>query len=186
MPKALLISGSARINGNTQKITEELINGEEVEVVELLKLNIGYYTYSQQQQDDDFWEVILKMQRANSIIFATPVYWYSMSALMKTFFDRFTELITVRKDLGHSLKNKHVYLVTSSSSNKQPDGFEVPFRGICKYFGMNYKGSLHTWTKDGKIPEVLRDSIIKFKKKIFDRLRDQDNSLARQNNRMIY
>jgi len=186
MKKVLLISGSARINGNTQKIINELTRGEDVEIVELLKMNIGYYTYSQEQQDDDFWDVVLKMQRANCIIFATPVYWYAMSALMKTFFDRFTELTTVRKDLGNSLRNKNVYLITSSSSNHLPDGFDVPFRGLSKYFGMNYKGVLHSWTKEGELPEVLKDSIIKFKKKIFDRLHKNDNTLARQNNRMIY
>ncbi len=40
------------------------------------------------------------------LIFATPVYWYSMSGIMKVFFDRITDLLTIKKDIGRKLKGK--------------------------------------------------------------------------------
>lgn len=49
----------------------------------------------------------------NPIILATPVYWYSMSALMKTFIDRWGDLLDIRKDIGRRLTNKELYIITS-------------------------------------------------------------------------
>ena len=185
MSKPLIIFGSSRKNGNTGIIINEVFQGEEYDLVNLNDLNIGYYQYTDKTQQDDFIDQILKMQRTETIIFATPIYWYSMSAQMKTFFDRFSDLINVRKDLGQSLKSKRVFLITSSSQNYLPQGFEMPFKGIADYFGMVYKGSLHSWSKDGKIPEVLKDSIQKFRNKIFKHLNNTSHSLAKQNKRMV-
>ena len=41
--------------------------------------------------DDDFLGVAEAMVDAEAILFATPVYWYSMSGRLKRFFDRLTD-----------------------------------------------------------------------------------------------
>ncbi|MSO72982.1 MAG: hypothetical protein EXQ84_05165 [Rhodospirillaceae bacterium] len=65
-----------------------------------------------------------------------------MSAPLKTFLDRLTDLTTIRKDLGKMLKGKAIALLTSGTDDALPEGFEVPFRSMGAYFGMNYLGRL--------------------------------------------
>lgn len=36
-----------------------------------------------------------------------------MSALMKTFIDRWSDLLNIRKDIGRRLTNKELYVITS-------------------------------------------------------------------------
>ena len=57
---------------------------------------------------DDFKFVAGKMLAVDNIVFATPVYWYSMSECMKAFFDRLTDLLSFHKIIGKGLKGIHV------------------------------------------------------------------------------
>ena len=55
------------------------------------------------------------MVQYEQIIFATPIYWYAMSAQLKTFFDRMTDLLTIHKPLGRQLrKGKKMFLIACS------------------------------------------------------------------------
>jgi multimeric flavodoxin WrbA len=57
----------------------------------------------------------------DAIVFATPVYWYAMSGLMKVLFDRFTDLVTVRKDLGRRLRGRRVFLIACGTDPDLPN-----------------------------------------------------------------
>ena len=59
-------------------------------------------------QKDDMAEMIAKVQNADTIIFATPIYYYEMSGQLKTFLDRCNPLYPQEN------KFKDVYLITSS------------------------------------------------------------------------
>lgn len=59
-------------------------------------------------QKDDMADLIGKVQNADAIIFATPIYYYEMSGQLKTFLDRCNPLY------GQDNKFKDVYLITSS------------------------------------------------------------------------
>jgi multimeric flavodoxin WrbA len=117
-----------------------------VEFIDLQEKNIHYYNYQNHHMDDDFIPIAEKMVEADVVIFATPVYWYAMSGILKTFFDRFTDLITVRKDLGRALKHKKCYLICAGAAEEIPEGFEIPFEATCKYLDMEYKGSFYYYT----------------------------------------
>jgi hypothetical protein len=60
----------------------------------------------------DFLYVIEKMIEHDIIVFVSPVYWYSVSAELKVFIDRFSDLLTVHKSTGKKLKGKNIYLMT--------------------------------------------------------------------------
>jgi multimeric flavodoxin WrbA len=83
------------------------------------------------------------------LIFATPVYWYAMSGLMKVFFDRLTELITTSKPLGRAMKGKCCYLISCGTDAELPPGFDVPFRLTAKYFEMEFVSSHYLQIKAG-------------------------------------
>jgi len=147
MPKNLIIFGSSRNDGGTKEAVEAVFGNRNVPAIDLLTQNISYYDYNNAHENDDFFAVIEEMTKADKIIFATPVYWYTMSAIMKTLFDRFTDLITVKKEPRKMLKGKECYVISCGADEKMPICFEEPFSATCNYLGMEYKGCFYYSTK---------------------------------------
>lgn len=96
------------------------------------------------------------------IVFATPVYWYSMSGLMKNFFDRITDCLKIEKDLGRQLRGKKAMAIACGSDDHEAKGFFLPFRESSNYLGMTYLGNLHTWIEDESPDEIVLKRIKDF------------------------
>ncbi|CEO90515.1 flavodoxin family protein [Syntrophaceticus schinkii] len=105
--KVLAVQGSPKKKGNTALLLEHYLRGVEenhrnVEInrVFLQEKNIapctGCYTCIEKNSscviEDDMQELYGKIVEADLLIFATPVYWWSISAQLKTFVDRFCPL----------------------------------------------------------------------------------------------
>ncbi|MBN4072635.1 NAD(P)H-dependent oxidoreductase [Crocinitomix catalasitica] len=137
--RPLIIFGSARKDSNTRKLLDLHFTELDYEPIDLLDYKIYPYDYSTNYPaDDSFFIIIDRLLRHDTIVFATPVYWYSMSGQMKTFFDRFSDLVTVRKELGRQLKGKRIFLVATGEGKELPDGFEVPFQLTSEYLDMEF------------------------------------------------
>ncbi len=144
--KILILYGSSSPHGKTTKMVEALLEGMQAEAIDVGAGNITPYDYHHTNQNDDFFAISKKMIAADILVFATPVYWYAMSAQMKVFFDRFSDLITIRKADGRALAGKQAYLLVNGTGDLMPEGFEVPFERTCGYFGIAYNGAhyIHT------------------------------------------
>src|SRR5690606_7308447 len=106
--KTLIISGSSRQNSNTNFYIQSVFGQTDFVQINLLDENIAPYNYSNlYPENDGFIKITETMLQYQSIVLATPVYWYAMSGLMKTFFDRFSDLISTRKEVGRKLKDKY-------------------------------------------------------------------------------
>lgn len=100
MKNVLIISSSPRKNGNSELLCKEFYegaaeSGHHAEIVRLAEKQIGYckgcYVCRKKGkcvQDDDMMELLEKIKRADVLVLATPVYFYSMCAQLKTFIDR--------------------------------------------------------------------------------------------------
>ncbi len=97
--------------------------------------------------EDAFNDLVNVISEYNKIILGTPVYWYAMSSNMKVFFDRLTDLVTVKKEEGRKWRSKNVYLLAVGSDPQLPEGFEIPFRLTAQYFNMNYKACAYFCNK---------------------------------------
>lgn len=86
MSKILFINASEYGNGNTSRLGHEILNGLDYEQLNLVDYKI--YQLGQHFDDDQFEEVIAKMQAADTWVICTPVYWHNMSGHLKTWFDR--------------------------------------------------------------------------------------------------
>lgn len=99
--KVLILSSSPRHGGNSDVLCDEFMKGaleagNEVEKIFLKDKQINYCTgcsvcsmYGKPcPQKDDAAEVVEKMIAADVIVMATPVYFYTMCAQMKTLIDR--------------------------------------------------------------------------------------------------
>jgi multimeric flavodoxin WrbA len=143
--KTLIIIGSNREESNTIKFLKEIYGDNPYQLINLLHHHIAPYSYTgEYSTDDGFNDIVNVMKDYDDYVFATPVYWYSMSGLMKTFFDRLTDITTdPQKQIGKGLKGKSVSVIIAGSDSELPAGFEVPFMLTAKYFGMVFKGCVY-------------------------------------------
>ncbi len=159
----VIILGSARSDGNTRKVVDFLQKKFGHDLIDLNDYRINYFDYDNNHRNDDFLPLMKKLaSQYQSIIFATPVYWYSMSAIMKTFFDRISDLLIWEKDLGRSLRGKSMGVVSCSGHDDLTEGFDMPFRESANYLGMNYFGHTHAWVEDEILKEEVAQRLIDF------------------------
>ncbi|MEG2102102.1 flavodoxin family protein [Flavobacterium sp. FlaQc-28] len=142
--KKIIILGSSRKNGNTTKIVDEIAKEHHIDVVNLSDYNISYYDYESKNIEDDFLPLIKKIiENHDTFIFATPIYWYNMSGIMKVFFDRFSDLIRIEKETGRKLRGKKIGVISNSHDNEIEESFYIPFQKTADYLGMEYLGHAH-------------------------------------------
>ncbi len=89
-----------------------------------------------------------------------------MSSILKTFLDRWSDLVTIRKEKGRGLAGKEMYALCCSSDNEEYEGFFMPFEKTAGYLDMYYGGDVHTFVVEGKIPEEVQNRLLGFCKKI--------------------
>ncbi len=102
MKKVLIISGSPRKNGNTEAMVERFAagaveSGHQVEVIHLREKKIGYCVNCDSCRNnntdcvinDDAREIVAKALECDVMVLATPVYFYNVTAQLKTLIDRF-------------------------------------------------------------------------------------------------
>lgn len=143
--KKLIILGSSRKDGDTKKIVDELIGISGWDCIDLNDYDFGYYDYEHKNLDDDYLGLMREIIAVYDVfIFATPVYWYAMSGIMKVFFDRITDLLDEEKDLGRKLRGKSMAALSCSIGDNLGEAFWLPFSETARYLGMNYLGNTHT------------------------------------------
>lgn len=101
MKKLLVIQGGGRPNENTSQLVAGFVKGaeeagHEVEVVSLLKnevkgcLGCNACRYGKPCiQSDSFNSIVPKIEMADMIVFASPLYFWTISSRLKAFIERF-------------------------------------------------------------------------------------------------
>lgn len=159
--KPLVILGSARKSGDTAKLVSTLFDDGDVLQADLLDYTILPYRYDgRYAKDDGFMQIVELLLAHRQIIFATPVYWYAMSGLMKNFFDRLTDIVTFKKEIGRKLKGKQVFLIVAGTDNFLPAGFTEPFRLTSVYFGMEFIDTFYCKTDEIDVDSTAKESFL--------------------------
>lgn len=123
--KIVVLSGSPRKGGNSELLCDQFIHGataagNQVEKIIVCEKTINYCTACDAcqgnggrcVQKDDMAEILEKMISADVIVMATPVYFYTMNAQMKTLIDRTYARYT-------AVSNKEMYFImTAAVGNK--------------------------------------------------------------------
>ena len=154
------VIGSARRDGDSTRLAEAVLAHRLAQRFDLASLHVRDYEYGRAVEGDDFLAVAEAIANADGVLFATPVYWYAMSGVLKRFFDRLTDLITVRKPLGRRLAGRSLWVAACGTDPVLPEGFEVPFRRTAEYFDMVYGGVLYVSIRNGEVlsPEQVRQA----------------------------
>lgn len=136
-------------------MTKELIKQSKWDLLDLNDNNFSYFDYKHENRNDDYLPLIKEIiEKYDTLIFATPIYWYSMSGIIKVFFDRFTDLLTVEKELGRKLRGKKMAVISCSIGDNLGDNFWFPFSETAKYLGMKYIGNMHTITGENNRQKI--------------------------------
>lgn len=152
--KTLIIQGSSNLNGNTQLICDELKTLIKADNIQLRGKHILPFDYQFLNQADDFNALMHDiLDKYDTLIFATPVYWYTMSGLMKNFIDRFTDGLMHDEGLGRKFEGKAMGALACGSSKEPVEGFFIPFQKTSTYLKMNYLGEIHLWASENQLPE---------------------------------
>ena len=122
--RGLIIQGSSRSDGNTHKIVSFLQAKTGFDLIDLTEFNIGPFDYEFKNSNDDFIPLIKKIVASyDTLVFATPVYWYAMSGTMKIFFDRISDCLKTEKETGRKLRGKRMAAICCSSDEEEFEGF---------------------------------------------------------------
>lgn len=133
----IILSASPRRKGNSDILCDEFMKGAieagyDVEKIFLSDKNINYCTgcgvcntTHECVQKDDMKEILVKLLKADVIVMASPVYFYTINAQMKTLIDRIVPQYT-------SLSNKEFYFIITAAEtdlNMMERSIEC-FRGL--------------------------------------------------------
>ena len=120
MKNLLIISSSPRRNGNSQLLCNQFMQGaqykgHDVDMIRIMDQNIGFCRACDGCVrnggtcilKDDMADILDLYQKADVLVLATPVYFYGISAQMKTFIDR-------TYPIWQHLGKKDVYYIISA------------------------------------------------------------------------
>lgn len=152
MKKVLVLSGSPRQGGNSDLLCDEFVKGaraagHDVEKVfvrsqKIAYCNACYYCQSHPGEcalKDDMAGILDKMQAADVLVLASPVYFYSIDAQMKALIDRCVARWT-------QMPNKEFYYIMTSAEDSPTvmDCTLACFRGFAACLdGSQEKGVLY-------------------------------------------
>ncbi|SFF57372.1 Multimeric flavodoxin WrbA [Halobacillus alkaliphilus] len=144
----VVLYGGTRDGGNTELLTETVIGDLSVNRIFLKDYQMNHIIDQRHDKkgfdnvEDDYDSVVSKMIDADVLIFATPIYWYGMSSVMKTFIDRWSQ--TARDDkfpnFKETMANKHVYLTAVGGDEPRIKGLPLvqQFKYICEFMNLNF------------------------------------------------
>jgi len=170
--RVLVFKGSPRENGNSSTLADKAAEGAkaagaEVEVFSLHTLDIHPCDACDTCKEtgvcvlrDDMQALYPKLIQADSIVIATPIYWFTMNAQTKLFVDRWYGL---EGPSGNPLKGKHFgVLLTYGDTDPYSSGAINAirtFQAMFRYIGADLSGVVYGTAIDvgdaQKQPELL-------------------------------
>ena len=157
--KIVVITGSPRKNGNSFAMTDAFIKAAEAKGRAITRFDAAlkkvggcracetcFSTGKACTFDDDFNTIAPAILEADVIVFAMPVYWYSIPAQIKGVIDRIFSMVVGGKDIA----GKECALITCCEEDDMSvmDGVRIPIERMA---------ALNKWKMvgEGLIPGVL-------------------------------
>lgn len=143
--KIAILNGSPKV-GNTAALVDAFVEGaqsagHEVEVLHVGKMKINgclgcEYCHTKGAgtciQKDDMEKVIPAYKEADMVVFASPIYYFNMTAQMSAAIQRVYAI-------GKPAASKAALILSSGSPNTQ-DGAIASYKGICAFTGIEDTG----------------------------------------------
>lgn len=156
--KVLIISTSLRSGSNSEILAKECERGAKevghnVECITLKGKNIEYcigclacQSTGRCVKNDDVVEIMEKVKNAETIVFATPIYYYEMSGQMKTLLDRLNPLYSTE----YAFRN--IYMIATAADGEDA-AFEKAYNGLQGWVDCFEKAKLSGFIMGGAIED---------------------------------
>jgi len=182
MKKMLMINGSPRSNGSSSVILDAISERSSGKGYECEKIDLGSLTISHCKAcmhckkhgkcaiDDDMVPLYSKVQDADALVFAVPVYFGAETGLFKNFIDRLYALVN-NKDgvriVNFGKPKKGVAAVNCGA----PDGNMI-YHGVMSHLVIVFRAFGITDVSSGIIPKASPDTVrdSEFMKDLLDAL----------------
>ena len=163
--KITMLVGSSRKGGNSELLADFIVQGIEHEKVYIKDLDIRtiedlrHTRNGFQEIKDDYDKLIEVIMKSDVLIFATPIYWYSMSGLMKNMIDRFSQAIRDNRypNLKEHLKTMRAIVVVVGGDEPRIKGLPLlqQFQYIFEFLNMSFSSYIIGEANQPK--EILKD-----------------------------
>ncbi|GGY78495.1 hypothetical protein GCM10011613_23950 [Cellvibrio zantedeschiae] len=159
MATTAIIYGGTRKQGNTINLINAAAQKLSADIFDVSDYKISFYDHEHKNRDDDFLPLIKKLLQYDCWIFASPIYWYTMSAQLKVFVDRISDLMDIEKDVGRQMRGLGAALIATGVEESCPICYEDVFINSFNYLDMNYLGCLYMDTSKGMDLELLESNL---------------------------
>lgn len=163
--KILILNGSPTPDGNTAALVNAFKEGAESKGHEVTVVPVAHkkvngclscnYCHNQGKgqcvQKDDMQEIYPLLQDADMITFASPIYYFTMSAQLEAVIQRFYAI-------NHPAKAKYSALLLSSYSPGVYTASIAQYKDMIGYVGMTDKGIVTADNSTNKTPEKLAEA----------------------------
>lgn len=131
----LFINGSPNKNGNTAALAAEMLKGKSYETLDLTDLIIG--SYGQSLQGDGLDDVIKAMEKADTIIIGSPLYWHNICGSVRNVLDRFYGRVE-----NGGLSGRKLYFIFQGAAPEKwmLEAGEYTMKRFAQLYGMTYCG----------------------------------------------
>ena len=153
MEKIIFMNGSPNKSGNTFRIGEEVLKGISHDILQMSDYKVSQY--GQVYEDDEINKIFEKIKNVDTIVIGAPVYWYTVSGIVKTFIDRLYLLPETEV-----LKGKSLYFFAQGSAPDELARQSITFLAtrVSELMGMNLKDVVVDSSDGNKIISTMRIS----------------------------
>lgn len=149
--KITVLTGSPRRNGNSAHLAEQFIKGAEEKGHEVFRFDCAFKQVEPCRAcnrcgmdgpcifNDDFQELRPHLIEADMVVFATPMYYFSISAQMKRVIDRF---YAINGQIKGAPKKAAFLMTYADTSPREAEPMRVHYRTLMDYLG---------WTSVGEV-----------------------------------
>ncbi|MDE6758246.1 MAG: flavodoxin family protein [Clostridia bacterium] len=149
--KIVVLTGSPRKGGNTDILAQSFADGaklnNDVEIIDVCNRNVNpcigcnscfLRDGNKCFQNDDMQEIYAKLSAADMLVVASPVYFYGISAQLKSVIDR------LHTPMRKTFKIKRLALLLTAASSKESvfDAIARQYELILDYFHFEDKGRI--------------------------------------------
>lgn len=131
----VFVNASPNYDGCTYQIGERLLKGIQHDVLQMSDYKISQY--GKVYEDDQMVDLLKQLKEYDTLVIGSPVYWYTVSGILKTFIDRLYLLPE-----AEYLKGKKLYLFAQGSAPDEDTKKSIRFLSerVSTLMGMDLKG----------------------------------------------
>lgn len=135
MSKILFMNASPNKDGATNRIAEELLKGKTYDKMQMSDYEVSQY--GAVRSNDQIKEMLNIVKDYDTLVIGSPIYFYTVSGILKTFIDRLYLL-----DEAKVLQDKNIYFFAQghNPSEETEDTIYYLIKRSSKVMNLNLKG----------------------------------------------